>query len=114
LPTCRHPSTRSHPRTQECGRADYSPVATLAATSGAENAIYAEEVPRAATLRAECTGAAHPGAGVTADGGVALGAAVEAMLRSTQGVFPTVGSLTVTAAWAAIFGFAAVKLFRWE
>jgi len=51
---------------------------------------------------------------VTADGGVALGAAVEAMLRSTQGVFPTVGSLTVTAAWAAIFGFAAVKLFRWE
>ena len=43
-----------------------------------------------------------------------LGAAVRAMLRSMQGSFPTLGSLAVMAAWAAIFGFAAVKLFRWE
>jgi ABC-2 type transport system permease protein len=43
-----------------------------------------------------------------------LGAAVHAMLRSMQGTFPTVGSLAVMAAWAAIFGVAAVKLFRWE
>jgi len=43
-----------------------------------------------------------------------LGAAVHAMLRSMQGTFPTVGSLAVMAAWAVIFGIAAVKLFRWE
>ena len=43
-----------------------------------------------------------------------LGAAVHAMLRSMQGSFPTIGSLAVMAAWAAIFTIAAVKLFRWE
>jgi ABC-2 type transport system permease protein len=43
-----------------------------------------------------------------------LGAAVHAMLNSMQGTFPTIGSLEVMAAWAAIFGVAAVKLFRWE
>jgi ABC-2 type transport system permease protein len=43
-----------------------------------------------------------------------LGAAVHAMLRAMQGTFPTIGSLAVMAAWAAIFGIAAVKLFRWE
>jgi ABC-2 type transport system permease protein len=43
-----------------------------------------------------------------------LGAAVQAMLNSMQGTFPTIGSLLVMAAWAAIFGIAAVKLFRWE
>jgi ABC-2 type transport system permease protein len=43
-----------------------------------------------------------------------LGAAVNAMLHSMQGGFPTVGSLAVMAAWAALFGVAAVRLFRWE
>jgi ABC-2 type transport system permease protein len=43
-----------------------------------------------------------------------LGAAVHAMLRSMQGTFPTIGSLAVMAAWAVMFGIAAVKLFRWE
>ena len=43
-----------------------------------------------------------------------LGAAVHAMLTSMQGTFPTIGSLAVMAAWAALFGFAAVRLFRWE
>ncbi len=44
----------------------------------------------------------------------ALGAAVHAMLRSTYGAFPTLGSLAVMAAWAVICAIAAVKLFRWE
>ena len=43
-----------------------------------------------------------------------LGAAVHAMLRSMQGRFPTIGSLAVMVAWAAIFGVAAVKAVRWE
>jgi ABC-2 type transport system permease protein len=43
-----------------------------------------------------------------------LGAAVHAMLRSLQGSFPTIGSLAVMAAWAAVFGIAAVRLFRRE
>jgi ABC-2 type transport system permease protein len=43
-----------------------------------------------------------------------LGAAVHAMLKSMQGTFPSVGSVAVMAAWAVIFGIAAVKLFRWE
>ena len=43
-----------------------------------------------------------------------LGAAVHAMLRAMQGSFPTIGSLAVMAAWAAITTVAAVKLFRWE
>jgi len=43
-----------------------------------------------------------------------LGAAVHAMLNSMQGTFPTIGSLAVMAAWAAISTIAAVKLFRWE
>jgi ABC-2 type transport system permease protein len=43
-----------------------------------------------------------------------LGAAVHAMLNSMQGSFPTPGSLAVMAAWTAIAGFAAVRLFRWE
>jgi hypothetical protein len=47
---------------------------------------------------------------VAADGGVAHGAAVEAMLRSMQGVFPD-RIAHRDGPWAAIFGFAAVKLF---
>jgi len=43
-----------------------------------------------------------------------LGAAVQAMLNSSVGRFPSTGELLVMAAWAAIFGTAAVKLFRWE
>ena len=43
-----------------------------------------------------------------------LGAAVRAMLTSMQGAFPAIGSLGVMAAWALVFGIAAVKAFRWE
>jgi len=43
-----------------------------------------------------------------------LGAGVHAMLSSMQGSFPPVQPLLVMAAWAVVFGFAAVKLFRWE
>jgi len=50
---------------------------------------------------------------VAADGGVAHGAAVEAMLRSMQGVFPD-RIAHRDGPWAAIFGFAAVKLFTCE
>jgi len=43
-----------------------------------------------------------------------LGAGVHAMLSAMQGSFPPVQPLLVMAAWAIIFGLAAVKLFRWE
>jgi len=43
-----------------------------------------------------------------------LGAGVHAMLSSMQGSFPPAQPLLVMAAWAAVFGLAAVKLFRWE
>jgi len=43
-----------------------------------------------------------------------LGAAVHAMLNSMQGSSPTLGSLAVMAAWTAVAGFVALKLFRWE
>jgi len=43
-----------------------------------------------------------------------LGAGVHAMLSSMQGSFPPAQPLLVMAAWAVVFGFAAVKLFRWE
>jgi ABC-2 type transport system permease protein len=43
-----------------------------------------------------------------------LGAAQHAMLTSMQGTFPPTQSLVVMAAYAVVFGFLAVKLFRWE
>jgi len=43
-----------------------------------------------------------------------LGAGVHAMLSSIQGSFPPAQPLLVMAAWTVVFGFAAVKLFRWE
>jgi len=43
-----------------------------------------------------------------------LGAGVHAMLSSMQGSFPPAQPLLVMAAWAVLFGLAAVKLFRWE
>lgn len=43
-----------------------------------------------------------------------LGAAVQAMDASMQGSFPSARPLLVMAAYAVVFGFAAVKLFRWE
>jgi len=36
------------------------------------------------------------------------------MLSSMQGSFPPAQPLLVMAAWAVVFGLAAVKLFRWE
>jgi ABC-2 type transport system permease protein len=43
-----------------------------------------------------------------------LGAAVQAMQSSIQGQFPSVESLLVMAAWAVIFGWLSVRMFRWE
>jgi len=43
-----------------------------------------------------------------------LGAAVQAMLGSIVGRFPSLGELAVMTVWAAVCGAAAVKLFRWE
>jgi ABC-2 type transport system permease protein len=43
-----------------------------------------------------------------------LGAAVNAMQHSMQGTFPSAQSLLVLAGWAAVFGFLAVRFFRWE
>jgi ABC-2 type transport system permease protein len=43
-----------------------------------------------------------------------LGAGVHAMLSSIQGTFPPTQPLLVMAAWAVVFGVAAVKFFRWE
>jgi ABC-2 type transport system permease protein len=43
-----------------------------------------------------------------------LGAAVQALQTSMQGGFPSAASLLVMVAYAAIFGFLAVRYFRWE
>lgn len=43
-----------------------------------------------------------------------LGAAVQAMDAATQGHFPPARPLLVMAAYAVVFGIAAVQLFRWE
>ena len=43
-----------------------------------------------------------------------LGAAVKALQTSMQGTFPSATSLLVLAGWAAVFGFLAVRFFRWE
>ena len=43
-----------------------------------------------------------------------LGAAIQAMDAAMQGTFPTARPLLVMAAYAIVFGIAAIKLFRWE
>ncbi len=43
-----------------------------------------------------------------------LGASVQALQSATQGSFPPGSSLLVMAVWAIIFGFAAVRSFKWE
>lgn len=43
-----------------------------------------------------------------------LGAAVQAMEAAMQGSFPSARPLLVMAAYAVVFGIAAIKLFRWE
>ncbi len=43
-----------------------------------------------------------------------LGAGVQAMDTSIQGHFPPVGSFAVMLAWAAGFGWLAIRMFRWE
>jgi ABC-2 type transport system permease protein len=43
-----------------------------------------------------------------------LGAAVQAMQSSTLGRFPSAEALLVMTAWAAVFGVASVRQFRWE
>ena len=42
------------------------------------------------------------------------GAAVHALQSSMQGSFPTTQSLLVLVGWAVVFGFLAVRYFRWE
>jgi ABC-2 type transport system permease protein len=43
-----------------------------------------------------------------------LGAAVQALQSSMQGAFPSAQSLLVMFAYALVFGFLAVRFFRWE
>jgi ABC-2 type transport system permease protein len=43
-----------------------------------------------------------------------VGAAVNALESSMQGIFPTAISLLVMAAYAAFFSFVAIRYFRWE
>jgi ABC-2 type transport system permease protein len=43
-----------------------------------------------------------------------LGASVHALQDSMQGTFPSAQSLLVLAGWAVVFGFLAVRFFRWE
>ncbi len=43
-----------------------------------------------------------------------LGASVHALQNAMQGAFPSVQSLLVLAGWAVVFGFLAVRFFRWE
>ncbi len=43
-----------------------------------------------------------------------LGAAVRAMTSASHGVFPPVAALAVLAGYAAVFGFLAVRWFRWQ
>jgi ABC-2 type transport system permease protein len=43
-----------------------------------------------------------------------LGAAVRAMTTATHGDFPPAAALAVLVAYAAIFGFVAIRWFRWE
>jgi ABC-2 type transport system permease protein len=43
-----------------------------------------------------------------------LGAAVEAIQAGLQTGFPSLRSLLVLAAYAAVFGWIAVRFFRWE
>ena len=43
-----------------------------------------------------------------------LGAAVQALQSSMQGAFPPVQPLLVMAAYTLLFGFLAVRYFRWE
>lgn len=43
-----------------------------------------------------------------------LGAGVQGMQSSMQGTFPAAQPLLVLAAYAVVFGLAAVRLFRWE
>jgi ABC-2 type transport system permease protein len=43
-----------------------------------------------------------------------LGAAVSALTAATQGSFPTALQLLTMAGWAAAFGLAAARFFRWE
>ena len=50
----------------------------------------------------------------TVSGFTGLGAAVQAMQSSIQGQFPSAQSLLVMVAWAAIFGWLSVRMFRWE
>ncbi len=42
------------------------------------------------------------------------GASVHALQDSVRGTFPSAQSLLILAGWAVLFGFPAVRFFRWE
>lgn len=43
-----------------------------------------------------------------------LGASVHALQDSMHGTFPSAQSLLILAGWTVLFGFLAVRFFRWE
>ncbi|HEU5355535.1 MAG TPA: hypothetical protein VFU65_13785 [Actinocrinis sp.] len=43
-----------------------------------------------------------------------LGAAVQALQDSMSGTFPAARALLVLVAYAAVFGYGAVRMFSWE
>jgi ABC-2 type transport system permease protein len=43
-----------------------------------------------------------------------LGASVDAMQRAMQGAFPSLLSILVLAAYTLVFGYLAVRYFKWE
>ena len=45
---------------------------------------------------------------------IPLGAAVEAIQDSMRGAFPPAAPLLVLTGWAVLFGFLAMRFFRWE
>jgi ABC-2 type transport system permease protein len=51
---------------------------------------------------------------VAVDHATPLGAAVPALTAAAEGSMPTALQLGTMAAWAAAFGLAAAKFFRWE
>lgn len=45
---------------------------------------------------------------------ISLGASVQALTSAVQGSFPPASSLLALAGWAIVFGFLAVRSFKWE
>jgi ABC-2 type transport system permease protein len=43
-----------------------------------------------------------------------LGASVDALQRAMQGLFPSPGSILVLTVYTLVFGYLAVRYFKWE